>query len=81
MKELVTVIRESGVRVINFTHYGFLNESLPMNEIATFLNSIIQADFGNVRVAFIDIDSKFYGDVALMLEEAQHTARQGNSEH
>ena len=81
LKELITVIRESGARVINFTHYGFLNESLPTKEVATFLNAIIQSDFGNVRVAFIDIDSKFYGDVALMLEEAQHTARQGNSEH
>lgn len=29
LAELTKVIRESAVRVINFTHYGFLNEGLP----------------------------------------------------
>jgi hypothetical protein len=75
LEELTKVIRESGVRIINFTHYGFLNERLPAMEIATFLKSVIQADFGKASVAFIDIDSMFYEEFSEMLEKEQHTIR------
>ncbi len=72
LTELTRVIRERDVRVINFTHYGFLNERLPTQEIKTFLTAIDQLDFGKANVAFIDIDSKFYGEIAEMLERVQH---------
>lgn len=72
LTELTRVIRERGVRVINFTHYGFLNECLPTQEIETFLTAIIQLDFGKANVAFVDIDSKFYGEIAEMLERVKH---------
>lgn len=75
LNDLTKVIRESDARVINFTHYGFLNEKLPAKEISMFLKSVIQADFSNVKVAFIDIDSKFYGDIAEMLARGQHGVR------
>ncbi len=79
--ELAKVIRESDVRVINFTHYGFLNENLPTKEVTTFLRSVIESDFGKARVAFIDIDSKFCADIAEMLEVARHGGRLGHSDH
>lgn len=75
LDELTKVIRESGARFINFTHYGFLNESLPEKEIAIFLTKVIQSDFGKASIAFVDIDSKFYGDITEMLEKAKHGLR------
>ncbi len=79
LTELTQVIRERGARVINFTHYGFLNESLPNQEIETFLKAIIQLDFGKANVAFIDIDSKFYGEIVEILEQVQHASNVRNS--
>lgn len=75
LENLTKVIRESDARVINFTHYGFLNEGLPVQEISIFLTSIIQSDLGKASVAFIDIDSKFYGEITEMLEHVQHSLR------
>jgi hypothetical protein len=75
LEDLTKVIRESDARVINFTHYGFLHERLPAKEISMFLKSVIQADFGNIKVAFIDIDSKFYDDIVEMFDRGQHGLR------
>jgi hypothetical protein len=75
LTELTKVIRESAARVINFTHYGFLNERLPAKEISMFLKSVINADFGKASVAFIDIDSMFYKEFSEMLEKEQYAIR------
>jgi hypothetical protein len=75
LEDLTKVIRESGAKVINFTHYGFLNQRLPSEEITKFFSAIILSDFGKASVAFVDIESMFYNEFVERLEIAQHSAQ------
>lgn len=61
--DLMAASKSAGIRSLHFTHFGFLQGCLPLNEVATILSHL----FGNVRTLgleniVIDIDARVEAD-------------------
>jgi hypothetical protein len=67
INELENIIRENDINLIHFTHYGFL-QNFPKQEVVTFIRAIYKLKFDKPVAYCIDIDSKFYGDMAEMID-------------
>ena len=64
IKDLLDALEETKTRVVNFTHYGFVQNKLPKDEVKTILIEMIKraSQKSYIEKIIIDVDARSYDE-------------------
>ena len=64
IEDLIEAAESMGSEIINFTHYGYIREFLPKNELESVFKKLsVASKKTSIRVIIFDIDERFKNEI------------------
>ncbi len=66
IEDLIEAAESIGSEIINFTHYGYVRETLPIIELKSVFSKLSEASRQtSIRVIIFDIDARFQNEIKI----------------